>query len=123
MNESSAICCFPRSVRLLTKKDYQQVFHDPVRSSDALFTLLSCKNNLDKPRLGLAIAKKTVAKAVQRNRIKRLVRESFREHQHMLAGNDIVVLAKKGLQDRNNSEIQRSLTQHWERLVKRCAES
>jgi len=123
LNESSASCCFPRSVRLLNKKDYQQVFHDPVRSSDALFTLLSCKNHQDNPRLGLAIAKKTVAKAVQRNRIKRLVRESFRSHLPMLGGIDIVVLAKKGLQDKSNSEIQRSLAKHWERLVKRCAES
>ena len=123
MNESNATCCFPRTVRLLSKKDYQQVFSDPVRSSDALFTMLSCKNNQDNPRLGLAIAKKTIAKAVHRNHIKRQVRESFREHQTLLQGIDIVVLAKKGLQDRSNNEIQRSLSKHWERLVKRCAES
>ncbi len=123
MNESNATCCFPRSVRLLSKKDYQQVFRDPVRSSDALLTLLACKNNQQNPRLGLAIAKKTIAKAVQRNCIKRQVRESFREHQQMLAGLDIIVLAKKGLQERTNNEIQRSLAKHWERLVKRCAES
>lgn len=123
MNVPSPICHFPRSIRLLSKRDYQRVFKDPVRSSDGLFTLLAVKNEQNSGRLGLAIAKKTIAKAVHRNHIKRLVRESFRHHQHSLQGIDIVVLAKKGLQDRNNSEIQHSLTKHWERLVKRCAES
>lgn len=114
---------FPKSVRLLSGKEYQHVFRDPVRSSDPFFTILACPNARQMPRLGLAIAKKVVAKAVQRNRIKRQVRESFRLNQGSLQGLDIVVLARKGLQDRSNDEIQQSLCKHWEKLVKRCAES
>jgi ribonuclease P protein component len=123
LTEHNPSCCFPRSVRLLSRKEYQKVFSDPVRSSDQLFTLLVCRNNSETARLGLAIAKKSIAKAVQRNRIKRLIRESFRARQAQLQGLDIVVLAKKGLQDRTNNEIQRSLSTHWDRLVIKCAQS
>jgi len=71
----------------------------------------------------LAIAKKSIAKAIERNRIKRLIRESFRANQVLLQGLDVVVLAKKGLQDKSNNEIHRSLSKHWDRLVKKCAQS
>jgi ribonuclease P protein component len=121
--ELNPSCRFPRSVRLLNRVEYQQVFADPVRSSDDLFTVLACRNSRETARLGLAIAKKTIARAVQRNRIKRLVRESFRANQAQLLGIDAVVLAKKGLQDRSNNEIQRSLSKHWDRLVIKCAQS
>lgn len=94
-----------------------------MRSSDRYFTILCCKNDLPHARLGLAIAKKTIAKAHQRNRIKRLVRESFRLQQPFNLGMDLVVMAKKGLQLQSNSEIQASLAQHWNRLSKQCAES
>jgi RNase P protein component len=40
-----------------------------------------------------------------------------------LQGLDIVVLAKKGLQDKGNNEIHRSLSKHWDRLVKKCVQS
>lgn len=114
---------FPKSIRLQNAKDYQNVFRNPVRSSDAFFTILACRNSSLSPRLGLVIAKKVLSKAVQRNRVKRHIRESFRRNQQSLQGLDFVVLAKKGLQDMPNDEIQRSLYKHWERLIKKCAES
>ena len=55
-------------------------------------------------RLGLVIAKKNVRLAVQRNRIKRLLRESFRAH-HGSQGIDIVVLARRGLDNIDNPEL------------------
>lgn len=47
-------------------------------------------------RLGLVVAKKHLKRAIDRNRFKRLVRESFRSHQLQLAGLDVVVLARNG---------------------------
>ncbi len=49
------------------------------------------------PRLGLVIGKESVKLSVERNRLKRLIRDSFRLHQELLAGLDIVVVARKGL--------------------------
>ena len=83
--------------------------------------MLFVENTLSHPRLGLAIAKKQVKSAVIRNRIKRIVRESFRTHQHLLPPLDIVVLVRRGVADRSPAELHRSLQRHWERLVRRCA--
>ncbi|WP_221774916.1 ribonuclease P protein component, partial [Citrobacter braakii] len=59
--------------------------------------ILARENGLDHPRLGLVIGKKSVKLAVQRNRLKRLMRDSFRLNQKMLAGLDIVIVARMGL--------------------------
>lgn len=99
------------------------MFKDPVRSSDPLFTVLAVNNDRRLARLGLAISKKTVSKASQRNRIKRQIRESFRHEQHKLLDIDIVVMAKRGLDNRSENEMRQSLQQHWARLVKKCAKS
>jgi len=57
----------------------------------------------------VVIAKKNVAKAVQRNRIKRHIRECFRQ-QKILPGLDIVVLARKDADTLDNQNLRRSLT-------------
>ena len=75
------------------------------------------------PRLGLAIAARIVGNAVRRNRIKRLIRESFRQHQHELPAVDLVVNARAGARDADNAAITRSLEQHWRTVVKQCAPS
>jgi len=112
-----------RHSRLLAAADFKRVFQDPIRTSDELFTVLARPNNRDGARLGLAISKKTVRMAVDRNRIKRLVRESFRRRKDLLAGLDLVVLARGGLADRSNRMIHESLRAHWERLANRCRKS
>ncbi len=68
-------------------------------------------------RLGLAIAKKHLRKATSRNRIKRLIRESFRLHQSRLKGLDLVVLARPGLEQVDNRTLLQSLERHWQRLA------
>lgn len=66
-------------------------------------------------RLGLAIAKKQLPRAVDRNRVKRIVRESFREHQ--LQDYDVVVLARRETLTATNDELFASLRLHWKRLL------
>ena len=71
-------------------------------------------------RLGLAIAKKRIRRASARNRIKRLVRESFRYHAAELCGLDVVVLAR-GDGAASNRELLDSLATHWQRLGRALA--
>lgn len=112
-------CGFPTEVRLKKPAEYKNVFDNPVKSSDQYFTLLAKKNNFDHPRLGLAIAKKNIKKAVYRNAIKRTIRESFRMQQG-LANMDIVVLARRDAMNVSSELLRKSLEKHWFRLANRC---
>ena len=112
---------FPPQFRLKKPAEYKKVFAKPVKSSDTYFTLLAIKNDYDHPRLGLAIAKKNIKKAVHRNVIKRAVRENFRIQQQSLGNIDIVVLARREAVDVPLELLRKSLKKHWLRLVSRCA--
>jgi len=111
---------FPSRLRLKKPEEFQKVFANPIKSTDQYFTLLAVKNDLGHPRLGLAIAKKTIKKAVQRNVIKRAVRENYRLQQQNLGNIDIVVLARKEAADAPLDLLYKSLDKHWLKLVSRC---
>jgi ribonuclease P protein component len=112
---------FPPQLRLKKPAEYKKVFAKCVKSSDTYFTLLAIKNDFDHPRLGLAIAKKNIKKAVHRNVIKRAVRENFRIQQENLGNLDIVVLARREAGDAPQELLRKSLEKHWLKLVSRCA--
>lgn len=112
---------FPKHLRLLKAADFKKVFTDPIKSTDRFFTILVIRNEHDYPRLGLAIAKKTIKKAVCRNAVKRIIRESFRLHQHALGSLDLVVLARKEALDATSQNLRKSLEKHWLKAVEKCA--
>jgi ribonuclease P protein component len=101
--------------RLPDTAAFSHVFSHAKRSRDSLFTVLSSVNGLACARLGLAISKKHCRAASGRNRLKRVVRESFRRHQRELAGLDIVVLAQPGTSGAINRRLFESLAAHWQR--------
>ncbi len=108
---------FGREKRLLTPRQFKAVFDSPsgkVPGRNVL--LLARENDLLHPRLGLVIGKKSVKLSVERNRIKRQLRETFRHHQLELAGWDIVIIARKGLADLDNPELAKQFAKLWKRL-------
>lgn len=107
---------FPRSVRLLSGRDFAQVFAAPQRQADRFFTVLARPNKVGCARLGLAISKKAARRAIDRNRLKRLIRESFRLHRAALPAVDIVVMARPAAVSQANATLLRSLANIWERL-------
>ena len=111
---------FPREVRLLTSRDYDRVFKNPIRVSAPGLSILAVKNNdLENPRLGMVIPKKVLKRAVWRNRVKRLVRESFRLSQHTLPQADLVVMAKPKIGEISNADLSSSLKRLWEQISRR----
>ena len=114
---------FSRNSRLLTAKDYARVFENPLRSSDNYFTVLARKSNSGDARLGLAVSKKNAKLAVERNRIKRLIRESFRAHKDELYGLDIVVMNRRLTAHQDNRTLALSLSRHWQKMASLCADS
>ena len=110
---------FGRDKRLLTPRQFKAVFDSPSGKAPGRNVLLLARDNqLDHPRLGLVIGKKSVKLAVERNRIKRQIRESFRLNQDNLTGWDIVVVARKGLGDLENAELAQQFGKLWKRLAR-----
>ena len=101
--------------RLLDKKKFDSVFQSPSKTSDKYFTLLFCKNNKSYSRLGLVISKKKCKLAVNRNKIKRIIRESFRTNKNSLNGYDVVVLNKHTTYNGDSSMLRKSLKNHWQK--------
>ena len=99
------------------------MYRDARRSADGSFAVFMRGNDGGIPRLGLSIAARVVGNAVRRNRIKRVIRESFRLHQHELPAVDIVVNARSGARDADNAALVRSLEKHWRAVIKQCAAS
>jgi ribonuclease P protein component len=84
-------------------------------------TILAIPNDRYEPRLGVVISRKVARTAVARNRIKRLVRESFRYEQQQLGSLDIVVIGRPGITRQTNRVITESLDKLWKKLIKTCA--
>lgn len=93
------------------------MFQNGQRSADRYFTILFHPNALNQPRLGFAISKQKVRLAVGRNRLRRLVRESFRVRAVTLPAVDLVVLARDATTAAPNGEIVTSLEKHWARII------
>ncbi|MCU7795843.1 MAG: ribonuclease P protein component [Candidatus Thiodiazotropha sp. (ex Semelilucina semeliformis)] len=113
---------FPRCLRLLKPDEYRRVFSDGLRSVDKFFLVLAAPSGLEDARLGLAVSKKNSRRAVDRNRIKRVIRESFRQHRLELVGLDLVVVSRQGISQADNRRCFDSLSKHWQRVAEKCAE-
>lgn len=110
------IFSFSRQHRLSGSQNFTRVFQKGRRSADHFFTVLYVANDTDCPRLGFAISRKRVSKATVRNRIRRLVRESFRHNRQTLENVDIVIMAREKAPAASNPELRESIEQHWLRL-------
>lgn len=115
---------FTRKQRLTQASEFKNVFAKPwVKQGDASMLILGIKNNHSTARLGLAVAKKQLKRAVSRNRFKRLTRESFRQHLDILKDLDVVVVARAGAEKRSNRELLDTLSKNWHSLRKKCERS
>lgn len=97
---------FTKPQRLLKPSDYSAVFAAADFKVSAPALLILAKDTA-RPlaRVGLVVSKKNVGCAVSRNRVKRLIRETFRKRAASLAALDLVFLARPGLSRMENPAI------------------
>ncbi|WP_038085728.1 ribonuclease P protein component [Thioalkalivibrio sp. ALM2T] len=116
MTAAPASETFPRRARLLTGADYQRVFKDARRQRGRDLTLLYRHSESGEARLGLAIGKRHVRQASDRNRIKRIVREAFRRRRAHLPTVDMIVLARGGAATMDRRALRAEIDSLLERL-------
>ena len=108
---------FQSNRRLLDSNEFDSVFkNNQYRVGCPEFLVLATANEHSTSRIGMVIGKKTTALAVNRNTIKRLIRESFRrcfsEEPHM----DLVIISRKAVNKRSNRELADTLQGLWRKL-------
>jgi len=108
---------FPKAARVLRTAEFRKIYDNGVRLSTPLFAAF-CLFRPDSetgPRLGLTVPR-AVGGAVQRNRIKRRLREAFRLHRARFGSWDIVLNPRRTVLDASFAEIERAL----EKVIHRC---
>jgi ribonuclease P protein component len=111
---------FKKTQRLLNASDYKQVFdHNMVKVANPSLLVLAKPTDGLPSRLGLVVAKKNIPTAVQRNRIKRAARETFRKRQFETPL-DVVFLARQGADKLSTQKLTSIIEKSWVKLDSRC---
>lgn len=114
---------FPAARRLRRKWEFDQLYARGTRLGNSHFGITVHPNALGLARLGLAVASKPFGGSVPRNRIRRLIRESFRLRQHELPDVDLVVSARPRARTASPAELRASLDGLWDKVKVQCAPS
>ena len=114
----AATASFTRARRLLRTADFQAVFSGAEqRISHRYYLVLSRRNHGAGPRLGLVVTRRNIRLATRRNRIKRVARETFRQHLPLLGAVDIVFLPRRGMDELSPDRQTRLLREAWQKLA------
>jgi ribonuclease P protein component len=112
-----APAAFPRAARLLTSKDFSRLRGISRRLGTPNFSAEIAVAEQPGARLGLAVSRKVSKKAVRRNRIKRIARDSFRRHRAELPSVDILLIARFCADAADNAILHAELDQLWQRIA------
>jgi ribonuclease P protein component len=99
--------------------DFKSVRQSGRRFADGLFSVSAMHNQREHARLGLAIATRVFGTAVARNRVKRIIRESFRLNQSTLPAVDITIAARDAAKKATAPELRASLERAWKNIAER----
>jgi ribonuclease P protein component len=114
---------FPRSYRLTARKQFQTVYRQGSRVRSASFSLFALPNELGHCRLGITVTRK-VGGAVERNKVKRMVREIFRNNVDDLKPDvDLVFHAYPGIDTTDRAALEREFLKRFSDLGRRVEKS
>lgn len=107
----------PRESRIRRAGDFAAMRNASGRLGGRCFSVRYRDNELGQARLGLAISKRVSKRAVERNRIKRLVRESFRRIRAQLPAVDLLVIAREQASGLPGPELLAEIDYLWKKLL------
>ncbi len=120
---------FSPQYRIRRPAQYQRVFKGkPLSITGRCFRLLSLPNSFTHARLGVIVSKRCSKLAVRRNLVKRIVRERFRQQQHVFSNVDIIVIANQYCFSKHGDQtaeqaliikqrLRKDIDKLWQRLV------
>ena len=110
---------FPRSCRLRSRREFVEVYGKGLRVGSSSFTFFGLLNDLGYCRLGFAVSRK-VGNAVRRNRVKRLLREIFRQHRIRLEPPmDLVINARPSIAGKSLGQLEAEFLRCFASLARR----
>lgn len=112
-----ASAAFPRAARLLRSQDFARLRDNSRRLGSRNFSAQVGVFDGDGARLGLAISRRVSKRAVRRNRIKRIARDSFRHARADLPAFDILLIARSGADLEDNASLRAELVALWKRIA------
>lgn len=107
----------PAQKRLRRKSDFDAAYARGRRFGNGFFGVTAIQNEEGWPRLGLAVAVRVAGGGVQRNRFRRIIRESFRLHQHELPAVDVIVSVRDRARGATGAELRESLGALWKSVT------
>lgn len=108
--------------RLRTGAEFDRVYREGRRVGDALFAVNVLPNDRGTARLGMSVGLKTTGSAVRRNRVRRVIRETFRYARPQLPAADFVVTSRPGARDAARDEVVASLERLFELAVRKLSQ-
>lgn len=107
---------FPRARRIRTRREFQRVYEQSRLYRDEYFRIFYLKKDCSEAgRLGLSVSKQ-LGKAHSRNRIKRILRETFRLHPHLSQGFDLIVQPKAAIAQLERQQLRERFRQALQAL-------
>lgn len=102
----------PRKYRLTKKKDFQAIFEKGKFINNKFLYFKIIKNNEKNSRFGILVSKKVAKKAVDRNKIKRRIREIIKKNIPFIRKEiDLIVIAKKEINRKKFIQIEEDISQ------------
>lgn len=119
-SQSSKLDKFSVTQRLLRENSFDHVFLAE-NMANRFFKIFFVRNSKKNARLGIIVGKKTLPKAVSRNRIKRIIRETFRRHSIKSSKLDVVVMVRQAYSPKVGTQVD-NLEMLFSQVKNRCAE-
>jgi ribonuclease P protein component len=109
---------FCKAERIRSRKDFVRLSAVSTKVVTKNFVLLTNLNDAETCRIGITVSRK-VGNAVCRNRLKRMIREFFRNNKSIFVPSDSVIIARAGADRLNYTELCQELVNAVQRVGKK----